>query len=66
MKLKLPSWKQDEPQQQMAVLVQSVWGDISNIRDGIVSPDRLPIVHQRIEKTLDELLQLREWVSKEW
>lgn len=63
---RLETWKQDQPDQQLVVLCQSVQGDLNNLRSGIIPDERIPIVLDRVMSTMDQIMSLREWVHTDW
>jgi hypothetical protein len=58
-----PSWKQDQPDQQLVVLIQSAEGWLLNLQSGCTPPDR---AIEKIQAALDELKKLQPFVKTEW
>jgi len=51
---------------QFVSLLGSALGDISNLKEGIIPAEQTHVVLSRVEKTLEELRELRAWVDTEW
>lgn len=53
-----PKWKQETPRAQLTVLLQSAWGDVSNVVDNFSTTQRVTLV--RAMKTLQEAMLLNQ------
>lgn len=62
------TWRQDKPEQQFAVLTQSVWGHNHNAQEFLKrgEVEKALASLKKAEQAHEELLKLRHWFKDSW